>query len=99
MKYREGTSGNPKIEGKFQVYSKLLDYPSFVDSGDVAPSPSALGTEGLRIFPDFVAVVAKEGDTFSSLSAKYLKDPSWAWFIAEFNEIDPSRRGNRLSSP
>jgi len=39
-----------------------------------------------RTFPDFVAVVPKEGDTFSSLAAKYLKDPSWDWFIEEYNE-------------
>ena len=44
--------------------------------------------ETARAFPKFVAVVAQGGDTFSSLSAKYLKDSSWGSFIAEYNETE-----------
>jgi len=52
-------------------------------------SPSSPGLkETARTFPEFVAVVAQEGDTFSSLSAKYLKDPSWDSFLAEYNETE-----------
>ena len=55
--------------------------------------------ETVRAFPDFAAVVAQEGDTFSSLSAKYLKDPSWDWLIAEDNEIDSLKPGQPLLIP
>jgi len=55
--------------------------------------------ETVRTFPDFVAVVAKEGDTFSSLSAKYMKDPSWDWFIAEYNETESLRPGQPVIIP
>ena len=52
-----------------------------------------------RTFPNFVAVVPQEGDTFSSLSAKYLKDPSWDWFIAEYNEIESLITGTTRHHP
>jgi len=55
--------------------------------------------EEVRIFPDFVAVVAQEGDTFSSLSAKYLKDPSWGSFLAEYNEAGSLRPGQPVIIP
>lgn len=55
--------------------------------------------EEVRTFPDFVAVVAQEGDTFSSLSAKYLKDPSWGPFLAEYNEIKSLRPGEPVIIP
>ena len=55
--------------------------------------------ETARTFPGFVAVVAKEGDTFSSLAAKYLKDPSWDWFLAEYNEIDSLKPGQSVIIP
>jgi peptidoglycan/xylan/chitin deacetylase (PgdA/CDA1 family) len=61
-------------------------------------SPSGL-KETARVFPEFVAVVAQEGDTFSSLSAKYLKDPAWDWFIAEYNEIDSLIPGQTVIIP
>ena len=56
-------------------------------------------TQTVHTFPDFVAVVVKEGDTFSSLSQKYLKDPSWDWFIAEWNEPGPLRPGQMVIIP
>jgi peptidoglycan/xylan/chitin deacetylase (PgdA/CDA1 family) len=40
-----------------------------------------------RIFPEFAAVVAREGDTFASLAARYLGDPGMNWFVEEFNGI------------
>jgi len=52
-----------------------------------------------QTFSGFIAVVAKEGDTFSSLSAEYLKDPSWDWFLAEFNEVDSPEPGQPLIIP
>ena len=61
----------------------------------VAPVPQ----ETDRTFPNFVAVVPQEGDTFSSLSAKYLKDPSWDWFIAEYNEIESLIPGQPVIIP
>ena len=56
-------------------------------------------TQTVRAFPDFVAVVIKEGDTFSSLSQKYLNDPSRDWSIAEWNEPGPLRPGQTVIIP
>ena len=53
----------------------------------------------VRIFPDFVAVIALPGDTFSSLAAKYLNDPSLDWFISEFNDVTSLRPGQELIIP
>jgi peptidoglycan/xylan/chitin deacetylase (PgdA/CDA1 family) len=64
-------------------------------SGAIA---SGLGRT-VRTFPDFLAVVAKEGDTFSSLSQEYLNDPSWDWFIAEWNETGSLRAGQTVIIP
>lgn len=50
-------------------------------------------------FPDFVAVKVQEGDTLSSLSAKYLNDPSMDWFIAEYNDIYTLKPGQELIIP
>ena len=36
----------------------------------------------------FVIVTAQSGDSFSSLAAKYLRNPSLGWMIAEVNGID-----------
>lgn len=52
-----------------------------------------------RRFPEFIAVIAKEGDTLSSLAAKYLNDPSMDWFIAEYNNIDGPKPGQALIVP
>ena len=54
---------------------------------------------GEQTFPDFVAVVAQEGDTLASLAAKYLNDPSMDWVIAEYNEIDTLKPGQGLIVP
>jgi len=56
-------------------------------------------TADARIFPDFVALIAQPGDTFSSLASKYLNDPSLDWFIAEFNEITFLSPGRELIIP
>ncbi len=52
-----------------------------------------------RTFPEFVAVIAQEGDTLSSLSAKYLNDPSKEWLIAEYNDIFTIKPGQELIIP
>jgi peptidoglycan/xylan/chitin deacetylase (PgdA/CDA1 family) len=52
-----------------------------------------------KIFQDFVAVVVQEGDTINSLAGKYMKDPSLAFLITEFNEIDELRAGQELIIP
>ena len=52
-----------------------------------------------RSFPDFIAVVAREGDTFSSLALEYLKDPTWGGFLAEFNGVDSLRPGQPVIIP
>ena len=53
----------------------------------------------VRVFPDFVAIIALPGDTFSSLAAKYLNDPSLDWFISEFNDVTSLRPGQELIIP
>ena len=62
------------------------------------PSVSSPWPEA-KTFPGFVAVIAREGDTFSSLSAKYLKDASMDWFIAEFNRLSVLQAGQGLIIP
>ncbi len=52
-----------------------------------------------QVFPNFIAVVAREGDTFPSLASKYLKDPSMDWFIAEFNDMEALTPGQPLIIP
>lgn len=59
------------------------------------PQPQPL----TRTFPHFVAVIVQRGDTFSSLAAKYLHDPSRAWFISEFNGIASLSPGQELIIP
>ena len=61
------------------------------------PEVSKVETPPLQqVFPNFIAVVSREGDTFSSLASKYLKDPSMDWFIAEFNEMEALTPGQPL---
>lgn len=52
-----------------------------------------------RRFPEFIAVIAREGDTLSSLAGKYLNDPSMDWFIAGYNDIDSLKPGQALIIP
>lgn len=52
-----------------------------------------------RLFPEFAAVVAREGDTFSSLAERYLGDPGRGWFVAEFNGLRTVRPGDALVIP
>ncbi|MEW6186849.1 MAG: polysaccharide deacetylase family protein [Thermodesulfobacteriota bacterium] len=47
-----------------------------------------------RVFEGFVAVIAGEGDTWSSLAVRYLNDPGLDWLISEFNgggNLEPGR--------
>lgn len=50
-------------------------------------------------FPSFVVVTAQEGDTFSSLAAAHLKDPSLGWLISDFNDIQAITPGVELVIP
>jgi peptidoglycan/xylan/chitin deacetylase (PgdA/CDA1 family) len=52
-----------------------------------------------REFTDFVALVARPGDTFSSLAAEHLGDASLSWFVAEFNGIGTLEPGAALVIP
>jgi len=49
--------------------------------------------------PNFVTVIVREGDTFSSLAEKYLKDPRLDWVISEYNETDSLKPGQFLIIP
>jgi len=48
---------------------------------------------------NFIAVIAREGDTLSFFASKYLNDPSMDWFIAEFNDIETLTPGQTLIIP
>lgn len=65
------------------------------------PQPRILppGKASARIFPDFAAVIAQPGDTFTSLASQYLNDPSLDWFIAEFNDLASLNPGQELIIP
>ena len=60
----------------------------------VAPPPVEL-----RSSATFVAITAQEGNTFSSLAAKYLNDPSMEWWIADFNGLSTLTPGQSLIIP
>jgi peptidoglycan/xylan/chitin deacetylase (PgdA/CDA1 family) len=68
-------------------------------SKEMAPPPAQPQKEAARAFPEFVAVVAQEGDTFSSLSVKYYQDSSWASFLAEYNETESLCPGQPVIIP
>jgi peptidoglycan/xylan/chitin deacetylase (PgdA/CDA1 family) len=53
----------------------------------------------VRVYDDFVLVNTTAKDTFSSLSARYLKDPDKGWLIAEFNHVTRIIPGQQLIIP
>jgi peptidoglycan/xylan/chitin deacetylase (PgdA/CDA1 family) len=53
----------------------------------------------VRTFPQFVAVIAQTGDTFSSLAERYLQDSSLDWLISEFNQTDRLSPGQEVVIP
>lgn len=63
------------------------------------PAPPHPIPMNVRIFPDFVALIAQPGETLSSLASKYLNDPSMDWFIAEFNGITSLTPGQEVIIP
>ena len=81
-----GCATTPKVEG-----------PAPPSPQVEAPAPPSSSEP--RVFPDFVALFAREGDTFTSLAARYLKDPSKDWFIAEFNNLSVLTPGQELIIP
>ena len=52
-----------------------------------------------RAFPGFTAVIAREGDTLSSLAGQYLNDPNMEWLIADFNGISSVTPGMEIIIP
>jgi peptidoglycan/xylan/chitin deacetylase (PgdA/CDA1 family) len=74
-----------------QLFTKTLPQTELQTS----PKPEGFA----RTFPDFIAVIAQPGDTFSSLASRYLQDPSLDWFIAEFNNITYLSPGQELIIP
>jgi peptidoglycan/xylan/chitin deacetylase (PgdA/CDA1 family) len=52
-----------------------------------------------QAFQDFVAVIAREGDTWSSLAARYLYDPQLDWLITHFNEGETIAPGQGVIIP
>ena len=102
MGFRGGTAPIRKIKNHPGLlhYFCLLFFLNLVGGGyetlSAAPGQTA---RAVRSFQEFVVVVPGEGDTFSSLAAKYLQDPSWDWFIAEFNGVDSPKVGQPLVIP
>ncbi len=64
----------------------------------VPPAPPAPSAH-VRIFSDFIAVIAQPEDTLSSLAARYLKDPTLDWQIAESNGISAIKPGQAVIIP
>jgi len=50
-------------------------------------------------YEDFVIVKSIAGDSLDALATKYLGDPSKAWVIAEFNDIDTLLPGKEVVIP
>ncbi len=53
----------------------------------------------VQVFPDFVALIAQPGDTFSSLASTFLQDGSLDWFIADFNGMTSLNPGEEVIIP
>jgi peptidoglycan/xylan/chitin deacetylase (PgdA/CDA1 family) len=64
-----------------------------------APPPAPEAIESPRSSGDYVAVIAQPGDTYASLAATHLGDPSRRWVIEEFNRTGPLRPGEGLVIP
>ena len=96
MRYRKKPSGW-QSEGGIKNYSNMLPAFPGLFLGGSAPSPS-VPSESFGVFR-FPGREAKEGDTFSSLSQEYLNDPSWDWFIAEWNETGSLKAGQTIIIP
>jgi peptidoglycan/xylan/chitin deacetylase (PgdA/CDA1 family) len=65
-----------------------------------AALPSGQAAEPrLQRIDDFIVIQTVAGDTLSNLAEKFLKDPSQAWVIAEFNDISEVVPGTQLIIP
>jgi peptidoglycan/xylan/chitin deacetylase (PgdA/CDA1 family) len=66
----------------------------------LTPRPSVAPTHPpAKKFPEFVAVVAGQQDTLSSLAKQYLGDSSLDWFIADVNSVARVTPGMGLIIP
>jgi peptidoglycan/xylan/chitin deacetylase (PgdA/CDA1 family) len=92
-----GGCATPKVEGPAAPPSKV-EAPGMPPPRAEAPAVPLPSIEP-RVFPDFVALIAQEGDTFSSLASRYLRDGSKDWFIAEFNRLSVLSPGQELIIP
>lgn len=71
-------------------------------SGPVRVTPgeeAQAGGRRERRFEEFVAVIARAGDTLASLAREYLGDPEQGWRIADFNGVERVRAGMALVVP
>ncbi len=74
--------------------------PSPEPTPEVLPSPPVPSIPSkVRLFPDFVALIAQPGESLHSLAEKYLNDPSLGWFIGEWNGIDSLTPGQEVIIP
>jgi len=81
------------------MYHKLLKQLFIIPVIILLLFVSACTTENARIYDNFVVITANSGDTFSSLSEKYLNSPDMGDQIAEFNEIKTINSGQELIIP
>jgi len=63
---------------------------------EIKPAPRARQDQA---FQDFVAVITQEGDTWSSLAARYLNNPQLDWLISDFNEGETLTPGQAVIIP
>jgi len=71
-------------------------------SSSVIP-PAAIKSDAqsgfIHEYEDFVIVKTIQGDSLGELAARYLGDPSKAWLIAAFNDIDTLLPGQEIVIP
>jgi peptidoglycan/xylan/chitin deacetylase (PgdA/CDA1 family) len=80
--------------------------PAVQVSRSSEPSPAVRASRSFetsdakeKVFPGFTAVIAREGDTLSSLAGQYLNDPDMEWLIADFNGISSVTPGMEIIIP
>jgi peptidoglycan/xylan/chitin deacetylase (PgdA/CDA1 family) len=66
--------------------------------GGPAGQPAAPANQD-QAFQDFVAVITREGDSWSSLAARYLNDPRLDWLISDFNGGETIAPGQEVIIP
>jgi peptidoglycan/xylan/chitin deacetylase (PgdA/CDA1 family) len=90
----------PEPAGRNHIIFLIIFLPGFLFLSACALNRSIfLKSSQAKVYNNFVLVKTTAGDSLSSLSARYLKNPDKGWLIAEFNHIRKVVTGQQLIIP